>query len=567
MGQRIIVILSLIMLLWAPQPSMANWLNDSIVSSDMPSSASLNHGAWVWGGSQSIKVPSTSIKPFHIALPKITAGGCGGINAFWGGFSMLDPDMLVQFGQNVLAAAPSYAFELALQGLCEPCQAIMGHLNKIAGDMNSATLDSCNAAKGAVKLMSSYMPTESVKGVINSSAKEYLSETEKAISSYADKVHSMMNTQISDFEATPVEKRLVVPDDANHYLSLWVSVVAHKVGSADFNTFDGHETIRDFFVNPKQFIEYMRAITGDLLFARGVSGVEGTSDHGQMSGWTASDKYQFKIIADKFLELYPDKTKEVSTLSDCGGVNVPLHPAQSVTWFNRLHGLKLPNEPDAAYTAHAPGSQGYSGFAAVRVGSEPMNIPDQELSCFNLLPPEPGCVDPVTCLTARVNDILNNIRATNMVGVRTTLDKFAAFNELPLYLFTNRVGLLSVKFPGVLNEVRTSLSTIAAYSYGTARLNAALSVATKLIMEIRTAAEHLKKKDFEDYKIIEDWTIQALQKIDNAKAENTNYMTQMVKDEMIAVGERIKYYMDIENGITRTVSASSFNALYASGWR
>ncbi|MFH0727915.1 MAG: conjugal transfer protein TraH [Pseudomonadota bacterium] len=563
-----IVILSIIVSIVCTEAKADNWLTDSIIINSTPSTAKLNHGAWVFGGDTSIKIPTSSFHPFHVALPKISGGGCGGIDVFWGGFSLMDPEMLVQYAQNILAAAPSYAFDLALQALCEPCQGIKTSLNKIASDLNNHTLDSCRDAKRGLDFITSYMPTQAIKGEINSQSKEYLGNIEKSIAGFSTDVDNIFNTQLLDNDANLLEKMLVIPEQPDHYLSFWVSIVGHKMCSAspDFSVFDAgmYEAAASFFSSPKEFIEFVRAITGDLLFARGGDGVQGSSDAGKKSGWTRAENFDYKVVSDRFGTIYQDKgaedTPQVMTIND---VTTPTHPVLSINENNRLWGLKLPNEPDASYI----GAPGYKGFSFVRdVPGGSAAIPDQELTIMTLANPANNCATPKDCAKDRINKILDNIRERSG-GTQTTPDDFVAFNAMPVYVFTNRVGMLSVKFPGIIDEVRDNIATVAGYSYATARLNASLTYAEMLLIEGRTAALNLKKKKFEGSQGLEDWVNSALTNIERARNENTKFMAAKVKSCVEEIVNKVKYYRDIEDGITRTVSASAFNSIYAADWK
>jgi conjugative transfer pilus assembly protein TraH len=113
MKNIMVVFIGMSLCLAYPAPARAGWLDEMTMTST-PAMVDVSRGAFVWGGNTSLRIPSTSVRPFHAQLPSIRAG-CGGIDAFWGGFSMFDPDMLVQYAQNVLSAAPAYAFNLALQ--------------------------------------------------------------------------------------------------------------------------------------------------------------------------------------------------------------------------------------------------------------------------------------------------------------------------------------------------------------------------------------------------------------------------------------------------------------------
>ena len=101
---------------------------------------------------------------FSIAKPKFKAG-CGGIDAFLGGFSFLNFDYLVQKLQRMLQSAPAIAFDIALQTLCEQCANSLKGFENIIDKLNNLQLDDCKASKALVAtiadpLTGNHLPAE-----------------------------------------------------------------------------------------------------------------------------------------------------------------------------------------------------------------------------------------------------------------------------------------------------------------------------------------------------------------------------------------------------------------------
>ena len=76
------------------------------------------------GGSFSARWPQTRDYLMSFEPPRLKFG-CGGIDAFMGGFSFMNFEYLVQKLQRILQAAPAAAFDLALKNLCEPCSNVI----------------------------------------------------------------------------------------------------------------------------------------------------------------------------------------------------------------------------------------------------------------------------------------------------------------------------------------------------------------------------------------------------------------------------------------------------------
>lgn len=552
-------------------PATANWLDESISTSTTPSESDLSHGIWAWGGKTTVRIPQTSVRPFNVAMPRISASGCGGIDAFWGGFTMMDADRIVQYAQNILAAAPSYAFQLALTNLCEPCNAVMGHLNKLASSLNNMSLDSCAAAQDLVNTALSYanrrFGEESIQGTKDSQAKTWYDEMEIHLANYSQQANDFLTHWVTNFQAEPLEKRLVIPEVDNRYLSFWVSVVADRMSNGNFTTFNaGYEAAEDFFQSPTEFIAFIRAVAGDIIVARGVQGDEPDSIVlGERQGADPSETITVYEIASKFEKLYSVNDPNVIFAKIDGANERIIHPVVSLMHRNYLMGLDLPDVPNSVYTTSA--GQGFQGF--------PFNRPagfgsgqNRSLTPNQMQAPDatiPGCLTPVACAQNRINSILSNINATNTAGVATAMSTFTFFNALPVYTFTNRIGLLSAKYPQILNEIQSDLAEMAAFSYAVARLNENLSYAIEMNVAMSNAISELEKKGFQKESTEKIQKVLSKQKsyLYHAQSKNSQFMMASVKSRIEHVTERINHWLELEKSIAKAVSTTTFSSIYA----
>lgn len=139
--------------LMLPTISHADWasdyFNDMKNNSVLRQSATIqaqgsttySGGGWTWEGG------NATLQPFQVKAPSISAG-CSGISFDFGAFSFLeDEEKLIAFLEQLLAAAPGYAFELAMQILCPSCLDIMNTLNQIANTINGLQFDACGTLK------------------------------------------------------------------------------------------------------------------------------------------------------------------------------------------------------------------------------------------------------------------------------------------------------------------------------------------------------------------------------------------------------------------------------------
>lgn len=80
-----------------------------------------------------------------LQMPGFKAG-CGGIDAWGGGFSHIKSGELVAMLQNIGSSATSYAFMLAVQTVSPQIYNIMNELNALATKINQANINSCETA-------------------------------------------------------------------------------------------------------------------------------------------------------------------------------------------------------------------------------------------------------------------------------------------------------------------------------------------------------------------------------------------------------------------------------------
>ncbi|AII15529.1 putative conjugal transfer protein TraG (plasmid) [Campylobacter iguaniorum] len=92
-----------------------------------------------WGG-------LGTVHPFNMQAPSINVG-CSGIDMVFGGFSYLNFEYLVEKLKKISAAAPAFAFKMALSTLCKDCDTIMTELEKIANAINNMNFDTCKMSQ------------------------------------------------------------------------------------------------------------------------------------------------------------------------------------------------------------------------------------------------------------------------------------------------------------------------------------------------------------------------------------------------------------------------------------
>jgi len=97
-----------------------------------------------------IRSPVSSISIAQFAPPRISAG-CGGVDIFFGSFSFINGAQFEQLLRTIAANAVGYAIKAALKTMCDPCNAIIGELEKAVRELNSLAKNTCAVAQSMVE--------------------------------------------------------------------------------------------------------------------------------------------------------------------------------------------------------------------------------------------------------------------------------------------------------------------------------------------------------------------------------------------------------------------------------
>ena len=138
-----------------------DWASNMTTNSTSASFYQGSQRGYFTGGSFSARWKQSNDNLVTISKPRIKSG-CGGIDAFLGGFSFLDTDYLVNKLQRILSAAPAAAFDIALKTLAPQVSATIKELEAIVDKLNNLQLDDCKAAKALVATVGSYSPIKTM---------------------------------------------------------------------------------------------------------------------------------------------------------------------------------------------------------------------------------------------------------------------------------------------------------------------------------------------------------------------------------------------------------------------
>lgn len=136
--------------------SYAGWQDDWLSSKSVsgPSYFEGSKRGYFSGGSLSARWPVSNDNVMTITPPSLNIG-CGGIDAFLGGFSFMNLNYLVQKLQRILSAAPAAAFDIALKTLAPQVSETIKALEAITDRLNGLQLDDCKASKALVATVAS----------------------------------------------------------------------------------------------------------------------------------------------------------------------------------------------------------------------------------------------------------------------------------------------------------------------------------------------------------------------------------------------------------------------------
>ncbi|HEN3636746.1 conjugal transfer pilus assembly protein TraH [Yersinia sp. 2544 StPb PI] len=101
------------------------------------------------GGSLYLRSNVKQIQMISMTVPSINAG-CGGIDAYLGAFSHINSEQLERFAKQIMANAAGYLFDLALQTAVPGMKQAKDFVQKLATDVNSMNMSSCQAAQGII---------------------------------------------------------------------------------------------------------------------------------------------------------------------------------------------------------------------------------------------------------------------------------------------------------------------------------------------------------------------------------------------------------------------------------
>jgi conjugative transfer pilus assembly protein TraH len=109
------------------------------------------------GGGYSMRTKRGSFQPLSLTPPSLKMG-CGGIDMYFGSFSMIQSDQLVQMAKNIGANAKSYGFQLAMKTYAPQMENLLSKLRDMAMSLNEFAVEDCQAMQS---MFSAALPRDS----------------------------------------------------------------------------------------------------------------------------------------------------------------------------------------------------------------------------------------------------------------------------------------------------------------------------------------------------------------------------------------------------------------------
>lgn len=195
-------------------------------------------------GNLFVRSKVTTLQLAKLTAPSISAG-CGGIDAFLGGFSHINSDKLVQFGKSIIANAAPFAVNLALQTWAPSLNQIMGQLQEVSDKWLNQSINSCEAAQAGVQGLAMFAGGETKKtlcatmGTQDNVFSDWVSARQECGAG------NQSAPQLANARNNPVMKDMT---KTNHNI-MWDALLEEPVLSAD-----------------KVLAEFFMALTGTLIY-------------------------------------------------------------------------------------------------------------------------------------------------------------------------------------------------------------------------------------------------------------------------------------------------------------
>lgn len=188
-------------------------------------------------GGINARFPVREVRIFSYDPPRFKAG-CGGIDPYFGSFSLISKDNIKQVMNAIIANAFGYSLELALGNVCKECRSIYSDLRGLTQSISTASFNTCQLSSEAVDWIAGQFKNPDSKNSESSA---------EAVQSVNDGRSKDMNDAIINAGKDPKANRQNNADAldtkyGNNLLNTYISADIFK--TSDTSLFNGD---KDFF--------------------------------------------------------------------------------------------------------------------------------------------------------------------------------------------------------------------------------------------------------------------------------------------------------------------------------
>lgn len=227
------------------------------------------------GGSLYARSTVRNVQLVQVDLPSFRSG-CGGIDAFAGGFSFVNNDQLVQMMRNVMNNAKGYAFSLALAEVTPLIKKVGGEIFDLANKANQMNINSCETAEALVGGVwpKTRAAQQKVCQDVGSSSGIFKDYAEARQGCTSDDLNYNFDSTMQTGSRNPAYKNLVL-DNGN---LVWKALQANNLVSGD-----------------TEFAELLMSLSGSLIIKKSGSGKDANNQFEVLAS-LSKDHSLFKAI-------------------------------------------------------------------------------------------------------------------------------------------------------------------------------------------------------------------------------------------------------------------------------
>ena len=309
-----------------------DWLSNAVSGYSGPLYFDGDTREYFMGGSYNLRYQSHSDFLGTIEPPRLRMG-CGGIDAFLGGFSFVDFGYLVNKLQNIMSMAPLFAFKYALKSISESADDVIEDIEATIDLLNQIQLDECKAAK--------------TMGVYIADAfTDQGQEKARALSEFK------LSTGVEDLFTEVKETWL-----ANNSETTPAENSDLETGCpAEINTLKNHRSFLDYYCAAHSidaaFCNLLRGYTGDVVFQH--DAVNNTTHVQNLAPCGGSNIKSFTALVDGTCRMNPGFT-DTTTCTAYNGAKIETYVASRLnSVYTAMLNRNPLSAPDVAFMQTLP---------------------------------------------------------------------------------------------------------------------------------------------------------------------------------------------------------------------